>query len=342
MASIQKRSGRNGARYRVQVRLQGRAISATFATKAQARQWATQVESGIQRTHHTAVVVQVTLGELLQRYRHEVLPHKRRGTQVNQAHHLAWWTEALGLWPMADVTPARLGACRDALAQSRAPGTVNQYLRTLSHAFSVAVNEWIWLETNPMRRVRLLPEPRGRVRFLTDAERPRLLAACQASSNRHLYPLVILALATGARKMELLSLTWPQVDIGRALMTLYETKNGEPRSIPLTGPAVDVIRAHAKVVRLDTPLVFPRVDGRRPIDIRYAWYEALRQAEIDQFRFHDLRHSAASYLAMNGASLVEIADVLGHRTLVMVKRYAHLSEGHTRSVLDRMANEVFR
>jgi integrase len=91
---------------------------------------------------------------------------------------------------------------------------------------------------------------------------------CQASRSRHLYPLVMLALATGARKMELLSLTWSQVDIGRSLMTFYETKNGEPRSIPLTGPVVDVIRAHAKVVRLDTPLVFPRQDGRRPVDVR--------------------------------------------------------------------------
>jgi integrase len=141
--------------------------------------------------------------------------------------------------------------------------------------------------------------------------------------------------------MELLSLTWPQVDIGRALMILYETKNGEPRSVPLTRPAIDVIRAHAKVVRFDTPLVFPRRDGRRPVDVRYAWHQALRQAEIEDFRFHDLRHSAASYLAMNGASLVEIADVLGHKTLAMVQRYTHLSEGHTRGVLDRMTSAMF-
>ena len=341
MATIQKRSSRRCTRYRVQVRLQGCAISATFATKAAARKWATQVESGIQRTHHTSTGVQVTLGDLLQRYRREMLPHKRRSTQANQANHLDWWTEALGPWPMADVTPARLGACRDALAQTRAPGTVNQYLRTLSHAFSIAVNEWGWLDQNPLRRVRLLPEPRGRVRFLTDAERPRLLAACQASRNQHLYPLVMLALATGARKMELLGLTWSQVDIGRSLMTFYETKNGEPRSIPLTGPAIDVIRAHAKVVRLDTPLVFPRQDGRRPVDVRYAWYQALRQAEIDNFRWHDLRHSAASYLAMNGASAMEIAEILGHKSLAMVKRYSHLSADHTRGVLDRMTNMIF-
>ena len=122
----------------------------------------------------------------------------------------------------------------------------------------------MWLDVSPMARVRKPKEPGSHVRYLTDAERPRLLAACQASSNLHLYPLVMLALSTGARKMELLSLTWPQVDIGRALITFWQTKNGEPRSVPLTGPALEVIRAHAKVVRLDTPLVFPRVDGRRP------------------------------------------------------------------------------
>jgi integrase len=77
------------------------------------------------------------------------------------------------------------------------------------------------------------------------------------------------------------------------------------------------------------------------MDIRYAWYQALKQAGIADFRFHDLRHSTASYLAMNGASLVEIAEVLGHKTLSMVQRYAHLSEGHTRSVLDRMTRAIF-
>jgi integrase len=215
-------------------------------------------------------------------------------------------------------------------------------MRTLSHAFSVATREWGWLEANPLRRVQYLPEPRGRVRYLDDDERRRLLEACQASTNRMLHTIVVLALATGCRKMELLSLTWPQVDMQRAMITLHHTKNGECRSIPVTGPALDVMQAHARVRRIDTTLVFPRADGRQPIDIRYSWYEALGQAGIDDFRFHDLRHSAASYLAMNGASLVEIASILGHRQLSMVQRYAHLSEAHTRDVLNRMTTAVFR
>ena len=126
------------------------------------------------------------------------------------------------------------------------------------------------------------------------------------------------------------------------MITLLDTKNGEPRSIPVTGQAFDVLRSHAKVIRRDTPLVFPRADGRQPIDIRHSWYAALKLAGIDNFRWHDLRHSVASYLAMNGATLLEIADVLGHRQISMVKRYSHLSESHMRDVLDRMTGVIFR
>jgi integrase len=95
------------------------------------------------------------------------------------------------------------------------------------------------------------------------------------------------------------------------------------------------------VRRLETRLLFPRADGRQPIDLRAAWARALQQAGITDFRFHDLRHSAASYLAMNGASLVDIAAILGHRTLQMVQRYAHLAEGHTAAVVARMNATIF-
>jgi integrase len=218
---------------------------------------------------------------------------------------------------------------------------VNRYISTLSHALTVAVTEWQWLEESPLRRVRRLREPRGRVRYLTDEERRRLLRACQASSNRALYPLVVLALATGARKMELLRLTWRDIDLRRAQIALEQTKNRERRALPLTGLALEEVARLAKVRRLDTALLFPRADGRQPIDIRYAWAQALQAAGIPDCRFHDLRHSCASYLAMSGASLVEIAAVLGHKTLQMVQRYAHLSDAHTAGVVARMTAAIF-
>jgi integrase len=102
-----------------------------------------------------------------------------------------------------------------------------------------------------------------------------------------------------------------------------------------------LVQQHAKVQRLDTVLLFPSPSGKSPRDIRSAWKTALKRAGIIHFRFHDLRHTAASYLAMNGTSLMEIAEVLGHKTLAMVKRYAHLSEAHTRSVVERMNRAVF-
>ncbi len=192
-----------------------------------------------------------------------------------------------------------------------------------------------------MRRVRRLREPRGRVRFLSDAERARLLTACQGRPNRVLAPVVVLALATGARKMELLRLTWAEVDLRRARITLHDTKNRERRVLPLTGRALEAVQQLAKVRRIDTPLLFPRTDGRHPLDIRYAWAQALQEADIRDFRFHDLRHCAASYLAMTGASLAELAAILGHRTLQMVQRYAHLSEAHTAGVVARMNAAIF-
>ena len=240
------------------------------------------------------------------------------------------------------------------------PATVNRYLAALSHAFNVAVNEWGWLEDSPLRKVKKPIEPCGRIRFLSDdkadsngktidGERTRLLKACKASNNSYLYTVVVLALSTGMRRGEVMGLTWDDVDLHQGRITLYETKNGEIRVVPLVGKALDLLKEHSKVRNLKTSLLFPGKptrdgDGKvnyKPVDLRAPWMTALDKAKTEDFRFHDLRHSAASYLAMNGASLAEIAEVLGHKTLQMVKRYAHLSEGHTAIVVESMNQKIF-
>jgi len=176
---------------------------------------------------------------------------------------------------------------------------------------------------------------------MSDEERQRLLAACQESRNPYLYTVTVLALATGARRGELLGLHWADVNLIQGQLAFWDTKNGEIRAVPLSGFALEVLRQHAKVRRLGVQLVFPDPSGIRPYRIRDAFENAVKRAGIADFHFHDLRHSAASYLAMSGASLAEIAAVLGHKTLAMVKRYAHLSEAHTRSVVERMNRAVF-
>jgi integrase len=143
-----------------------------------------------------------------------------------------------------------------------------RYLAVLSQAFTMAVREWLWCDDNPVRKITKPKEPRGRVRYLSDEERQHLLNACQESRNPYLYTVVPLALATGARRGELLSLRWQAVDLKRCVMTFHETKNGETRSVPVSGYALAVLTQHAKVRRLDTALVFPDSTGRRPLSIR--------------------------------------------------------------------------
>jgi integrase len=141
--------------------------------------------------------------------------------------------------------------------------------------------------------------------------------------------------------MELLTLKCQDVDLKRARIILHHTKNRQRRTIPLTGIALAEMKRLVPVRRLGTPFVFGSKDGTGPPDIWRPWKRALQEVEIEDFRFHDLRHSAASYLAMNGASLQEIGVLLGHKTLSMVQRYAHLSESHVASVVERMNTAVF-
>jgi integrase len=349
MATITRRTGKNGQlSYRAQVRRKGASpLSATFSKLTEAKKWAQITESAIfEGKHFTSTEAKRhTVEDVIDRYIRDVLPHKRFSTTYGQRYQLQWWKNQLGKRFLADITPPVLVEYRDKLTQGegkqRSPATINRYLAVLSHVFTVAVREWYWLDDNPIQKVNKPKEPRGRIRYLSDEERTHLLDACKVSRNPYLYTVVVLALSTGARRGELLSLRLPDIDLKRGILTFRETKNGETRSVPLTGYALDVLTQHAKIRRLDTSLIFPNSTGTRPLCIRDAFEGAVKRGGIANFRFHDLRHSAASYLAMNGASLAEIAEVLGHKTLQMTKRYAHLSEAHTAGVVARMNQAIF-
>jgi integrase len=181
----------------------------------------------------------------------------------------------------------------------------------------------------------------GRTRFLNDDEKERLLSACRESASKGLYPIVILALSTGMRRGEIMNLKWSDIDLARGSILLQTTKNGERRFVPLVGIALDLLRSKYANQTLDS-LVFPVPHSPcKPIDIRSAWESALNKANIFNFRFHDLRHTAASYLAMNQASLLEIGTLLGHKTVQMTKRYAHLSNAHMHETITMLNTKLF-
>jgi integrase len=350
MAAIIERISNTGEKsFQVKVRLKGFPVqTATFKRITDAKKWAQNTESAIREGRHfkTTEAKKHTFGDMVDRYIESVLPNKPK-SEEKQSAQLRWWKEELGAYTLADVTPAMIGECRDKLLQGvtyrgtkRSNATVVRYLAALSHAFSIAANEWGWIENSPMRKVRKPTEPKGRVRFLSDEERPRLLEKCKESSNPYLYPIVVLALSTGMRHGEIVGLTWDVVDFQRNLLFLLETKNGERRAAPLTGLAHRLLKTVHDNKKGDTPLVFPGT-GENAANIRLAWEEAMDKAKLENFRFHDLRHSAASYLAMNGATLAELAEILGHKTLAMVKRYSHLSEQHTSRVVASMNEKIF-
>lgn len=351
MATIETRQTPDGkTSYRVKIRIHGfPSQSATFDRKTDARQWAQQTESEMRegRYFKTTQAKKYTVADMIKRYLdYQKARNPKRATNITP--YLDWWKTELGAYALADVTKSLIIEKRDKLittgknVKNRAAGTANRYMGALSHAFSVAVNEWEWMPQHPMAKISKLPEPRGRVRFLSDEERVRLLDACTEINSEYIYPLVVLALSTGARHGELINLHWKDVDFKRKVIVLHDTKNSERRVLPLAHYALELMQKQYVGRNKVSPLVFPSPrEPNRPWESRAAWLTAIEKAKLEDFRFHDLRHSAASYLAMNGASLNEIAEVLGHKTLAMVKRYAHLSEVHTAGVVASMNRKIF-
>jgi len=369
MATIEKRVSKKGeVSYRVKIRMLGHEhVTETFTRLTDAKRWAQDTESAIRDGRHfrTAEAKKHTMGEAIDRYIKDILPQKPKNEKAVRAQ-LVWWKNQIGAKLLADVTPALIGEKRDKLlnepitstrrekkkgiivneittTKRRSPATVVRYMAAISVVFTEAFKEWGWLETSPMAKVKKPKEAKGRVRFLDDNERVALLEACKGSVNTYLFPIVVLALSTGMRAGEIMNLTWDDVDLHRQRIILQETKNGERRAAPLAGLALEEMKRLSKCRRLGIRLIFgsKTARGEHPINIRSAWETAVKKAELEDFRFHDLRHSCASYLAMNGASLAEIAEVLGHKTLQMVKRYAHLSESHTLGVVERMNQKIF-
>jgi integrase len=356
MATVEKRSTQNGATtYRAKIRLKGfPPETATFERLTDAREWAKKIEAEMKAGRHFGQSKRHTFNELVDEY----MPHAR------DIERLDYWRGIFGCDTLDVITAARISKARDKLLSEethnfatpatgdpevdakrpkakRSGSTVNRYLAALSVCMSYGVKTLQWLERNPCERIAKPKEGAGRVRFLSDDERTALLNACRLHAD--LYLAVVLSLTTGARQGEIMSLRWAQIDFVRRVITLHETKNGERRILPLVGDAVTLLQARAKVRSLKDDRLFPPrayAKKARYLDLTVPWNAARKAAGLTDFHWHDLRHTAASYLAMSGVSLVEIAKVLGHRTLQMVARYSHLSDEHIVETGEKLAKKM--
>jgi integrase len=324
--------------------------SKTFTRKTDPTTWARRLEADQE--------AMIALGEsgaklpfstLARRYMDDF-----QGRDTSRPGQVRWWTAKFGDRALYDISSddirqaledfSRGQALRwDGIApggkakftstgRNRSPATINRKRAALSSLFRYAIDEGL-LRSNPVQGVRSRAENNKRVRYLSDDERAALLLACRGSHWDRLYLLVLMALMTGARQGELLSLAWTDLDFASRTAYLEQTKNGERRVITLPHPVIEELMT----IRCQSGLIFPGEKyPHKPYTFRKHWDKALLTAGVENFRFHDLRHSAASYLAMNGASLIEIADVLGHRSLQTTQRYTHLSIDHKQKLTDRV------
>ena len=316
MASIRERIDPSGKKtHQAQVRIKGYpAQTKTFVSKTDAKRWAHQTEVDIRSGMfiRQTQAVSHTVADLLDECQKTSRRTKPTGRDTDKAA-FTYWREHLGAYTLSSVTPKHIEEHRDHLAsasaigsKTRAPATVLRYMMRLSHAFSTAVN-WQWCELNPVESAAKPKINNKRVRYLRIDERDRLLAACRASGSGDLTLAVVLAISTGMRKAEIMNMTWDAItfyeDRGYAklLLAAEDTKNSTQRSVLIGSHAFQLlIQRRATLARSssqDTPigLVFPGAANTGvPVDLRSPWAAALKKASITDFRFHDLRHTAAS------------------------------------------------
>jgi len=205
------------------------------------------------------------------------------------------------------------------------PATIERELCIMKRAFNLAIREWEWVDRNPVARVSKERFNNQIDRWLSAEEEERLLGA----SPVWLREIIVFALNTGMRQGEILDLRWPYVDLSRRTATVMRSKNGDRRTIPLNGQAMEALKARGKVRHIKSDYVFASKVGSRleKRNLARAFYLAMDRAVVENFRFHDLRHTFATRLAQAGVDIYTIAKLLGHKDIRMTQRYApHCTE----------------
>jgi len=337
MAQIQVLSRKSGRKYRVQFMKNGKRIGKVFSKKKDAERFLAQltIDGNLANSLTNITLTSKTLSDAIQEYLGRYI-----GKDLNSLKpRLNWWDEQLGTLPLGKVTKQTVRTSLKILeSKGRAPATLNRYRAALSAIFVLMCDEYD-LDHNPAKEVRQRQENNARTRFLSDEEIGRLLSVAKHSKWDRLYLLTLMAITTGARRSELIGLRWSDIDFESRAASLAETKNGQPRVLPLT---VDVVQVLQRFREVGGGFVFPhRTRLNAPCtNFDCHWRAALEQAAIIDFRFHDLRHTAASILAKSGASLLEIAEVLGHKSITMTQRYSHLCIDHKTSLIDRVMGDI--
>ena len=309
--------------FKVQIRKVGiPPITKTLKTKEDAKKWARLIESEIDRGVfvNRQEADQVVIGELIDRYVQEVTPLKR--SAIKDKHRMLHLKKHFGCYKASQLQSKHIATYRDKrLAEGRKGSTVVKEIGSMSHLLDIAIKDWgIPLSINVAKLVRKPKQPRGRDRRLAEGEETILLEAAKSSKAPLLAPIITLALETGMRLGELLSLDWNNIDLKKQTALLPITKNGDSRTIPLSKKAIETLQNIPR--KINDSRVF--WTWKRPDSFENSWRRMLGKTTIQNLRFHDLRHEACSRFFEKGFNIMETAHISGHKTLQQLKRYTHL------------------
>lgn len=333
MATITKRKNSDGSvAWLAQVRIRPfQPAAKSFGKQADAKAWAKALEDELRRQKQKGAapkdLTRLTVGKLIEAFLED--PE----TEALRYHDslsllLAWWANHCGGEKVLEMNVLKLRDARDKLRNGRKPATVNRYVSAMRSCWNWGRAAGIVPQDHGWPTRLMLREDNERQRYLDDAELVVLLQAAKEHSAT-MYAATVLSIGCGLRQGELLNLKWSDIDLEAGRLRIMRTKTDQARSVYVPSAAVAALKALKRGKVIGTQGVFLHEDGT-PLNkgtLRNRWLEVRAAAGLQDFRWHDLRHSCASFLAQQGATLLEIASVLGHRSTAVTRRYAHLVEG---------------
>ena len=316
MATFRKRN----SKWEAQVRIKGhKNVSKSFILKEHAIKWAKDTEIKIERGIYIDYkdLQSLQFKELIKRYLLEISPLKK--SYLKEKYNLIkLLKDPIADLSMTALTPFKLNEFRNRRKREISLPTINREISLISSIITKAQELWdIKLIYNPARNIKRFKENKSRDRRLNDIEINRLEKACKESSCIWLYFLFIFALETGMRRGELLKLKVDDIDTTKRMIALADTKNGTNRTVPISSKLLREI--NVMPVNFNK-LLFPLSVS----SFRFYWKQALKKANLSNFRFHDLRHEAISRFFEKGLSIPEVALISGHKDVRMLFRYTHL------------------
>ncbi len=338
----------NAGTWKAEIRRKGwPKVYKNFRTKRDAEDWARAKEDEMVRGSFITrdKSENTSVRSAFDRYVKEVVPTKKESSRRREIGRAKFLSERLGQYSLATLNSEIISDFRDKrLSEGKSNNTVRLELALLSHLYSVSIKEWgIGLTVNPVLNVRKPSPGKGRERRLKKDEEERLLRAARQQSNPFVGWIIRLALHTAMRKGEIVSLVMDSVDMNKKTIFIRDTKNSLVRTVPMSGSAFETMKEVMAYQDRpdDTDLVFPGKPGKngekpKPYIINKAWVRALKIAEMDDFRFHDLRHEATSRLVEAGFSDQQVASITGHSSMQMLKRYTHLRSEDLVTMMEKM------